>query len=285
MWPMKTTTAVLCAAMVLAGCQREATGQVAAVVNGYEVTLQEVNAEIAGANVPEDADREAVQQAALQRIIERRLMAQVAQDDGIDESQEYLLRERQLKDALLAQMLAQKVERAMPVPSQADIDRYISENAGMFGERTIYNIDRIQFPLPEDYTKLNALRDDHSMEAAANTLDRLNIRYTRQPAQMDALALGPDRLKLVQSLPDGEPFVVSENGVVTVGVITGATKQPISSEDARPLAVRALRNAQLRKTIKERLDAAKATAEIDYQSGFAPSTAEKKAAGTAAPAK
>ena len=70
-------------AVLLGGCQKEATGQVAAVVNGEEITLQEINAELAQLQVPEGVDRAQVQQAALQRIVDRRLLAQAAKEDGL----------------------------------------------------------------------------------------------------------------------------------------------------------------------------------------------------------
>jgi hypothetical protein len=44
----------------LSACDREATGQVAAVVNDEEITLQEINAEIAALQIPETADKKAV---------------------------------------------------------------------------------------------------------------------------------------------------------------------------------------------------------------------------------
>jgi peptidyl-prolyl cis-trans isomerase C len=43
----------------LSACNREATGQVAAVVNDDEITLQEVNAEIAALQIPDSADKTA----------------------------------------------------------------------------------------------------------------------------------------------------------------------------------------------------------------------------------
>ena len=70
-------------------------------VDGEEITLQEINAELATAQVPQGADKKAIQTAALQRIVERRLMAGVAKDDGLDKQPEYLLRRRQLEDLLL----------------------------------------------------------------------------------------------------------------------------------------------------------------------------------------
>ena len=80
----------------LAACDKEPTGQVAAVVNGDEITLQEINAELGNAPIPEGVDKKAVQQAALQRILDRRLLAQSAREEDLDKSPEYMLRERQV---------------------------------------------------------------------------------------------------------------------------------------------------------------------------------------------
>ena len=78
--------ALVCLAL-LAACEKKATGQVAAVVNGEEITLQEINTELEALSPSQqDAkDKKKLQQAALQRIVERRLLAQAARDDGLDE--------------------------------------------------------------------------------------------------------------------------------------------------------------------------------------------------------
>lgn len=265
---------LLAACTVISGCAKEATGQVAAVVNGEEVTLQEINAELGAANIPEGADKEAAQQAALQRIVERRLLAQAAEEEGLNQTPEFLLRQRQLEDALLVQLLSQRTERSTQVPDQAAIDRYIAQNDAMFGDRTIFTLDRIQFPVPSDMSRLQVLEDDHSMEEVAATLNRLNIRFSRGPAQMDSLQLGAERLERVRSLPDGEPFVLPENGMITVAVITDATSRPITGEQARPLALRAMRSERVTEALQQRLQTAKAQAEIEYQEGFAPPSAD-----------
>ena len=99
------------AALILAGCDKEPEGQVAAVVNGDEITLQEINAEIASANVPAGTDAKQLQRQALNRIVERRLLAQSAREDGLDKTPEYLIRSRQVDDALLVQLLGQRAEK------------------------------------------------------------------------------------------------------------------------------------------------------------------------------
>lgn len=266
------------AALALAGCGKEATGQVAAIVNGEEITLQEINAELGSKPIPEGVDKKMIQQAALQRIVERRLLAQAARDDELDKTSDYLLRERQLRDALLVQMMGQRAERALKVPGQQEIDKFIADNPLMFANRTILTIDRIQFALPSRPDQIKALENDHSMDAVAARLRQMGIEFRRDNPQIDAAVLGPQRLQQIKALPEGEPFVIPENGVATVGVITGERAEPVSPENARPQAVQALRNKQLAETIQERLKQSRAAAEISYQPGFAPPV-DKAAAG------
>jgi hypothetical protein len=64
--------------------------------------------------------------------------------------------------------------------------------------------------------------------------------------------------------------MLPERGVVTVGVITGETKQPITGDQATPLAVQAMRNKSVMDALQQRLKAARADAKIQYQNGFAP---------------
>ena len=262
--------ALLASTALLAACDREATGQVAAVVNGEEITLQEINAELSGANIPQGADQKRIQQAALQRIIERRLLAQTAKEEGVDQSPEYLIRKRQLEEALLVQMLRQRQERAAAVPDQRAIDKYVQDNPGIFAGRTVYTLDRIQFPLPADISSLRALEDDKSMAEVAATLDSLGIRFERGPAQMDTARLGQQQLAQIQRLPPGEPFITPEGGLVTVAVITNTNAQPITAQNARPVALDAMRNESINKALQAQLEQAKRTAEIEYQDGFAP---------------
>ena len=259
----------LCA-VLLTGCQKEATGQVAAVVNGEEVTFPEINAELARANVPASLDKKEVQNAALQKIIERRLLADSARDEGLDKSQEFIIRKRQLEDALLVQLLGEKLGRTTSVPKDREIDEFMKKNPGIFANRTIYQVDRIQFPAPKDPSILKSFADDHSMDAVAARLKSMNIEFDRQTAQMDSARVGEERLKQITGLPQGEPFIVQEGPVVTVGVITGQRQVPVSGAEAKPLAAQAIRNKSLSDSLRQRLEAQKAKAKIEYGDGFAP---------------
>lgn len=272
---------VVCMAMVLAGCDKEPEGQVAAVVNGDEITLQEVNAEIGNANVPAGTDSKEVQRAALQRIVERRLLAQSAKEEGLDKTPEYLIRSRQIDDALLVQLLGQRAEKSFQVPDQQALNKYMAENPSMFAGRKMYVVDRIQFGLPADVSQLKSLESAHSMEEVAAKLNGLGIKFERGAAKMDSAQLGQQRMDQILALPDGEPFVIPENGMVTVAVITGESPLAGSSAEMNAIATQALRQKAMSTTLEERLKQARAKGEIKYQPDFAPKTASKLGADAA----
>jgi EpsD family peptidyl-prolyl cis-trans isomerase len=256
--------------VLVGGCNQEATGQVAAVVNGEEITLQELNAELESLPIPEGGDRKVLQQAALQRVLERRLLAQEAREDGLDQSPEFLIRRRQLEDNLLVQLMARTAERGSEVPSQRAIDTYMSSNPALFANRTVYTLDRIQFPVPSNASQLRALESAGTMDEVATQLRAMGIEFTRAPSRMDSAQVGQQLLERIRALPPGEPFIIPEGGGVTVAVITGEAKQPISGDQARPLAIQAMRNTKVMESLQQRLKTARAEAEIEYQTGFAP---------------
>lgn len=272
---------LVCMSIVLAGCEKKPEGQVAAVVNGDEITLKEINAELGGANIPPGADTKEIQRSALQRIVERRLLAQSASEDGLDTSPEYLIRSRQINDALLVQLLGQRAEKSFQVPDQKTIDKFMADNPSMFGGRKMYVVDRIQFALPSDMKQLKILESAHSMAEVADKLNSLGIRFERGAAKMDSAQLGQQRLDQILALPDGEPFVIPENGMVTVAVITGESPIVGNPTEMAQIATQALRRQALAKSLEDRLKQARAKGEIKYQPDFAPKNA--KAGSTTVP--
>lgn len=258
-----------------AGCQRSATGQVVAVVNGDEITLQEVNAELEGVQIPQNADRKLVQQQAVQRIVERRLIAASARNEGIDKEQDYLIGQRKVDDNLLVQIMGDRAAKTFRIPDKATIDRFMAERPAIFGKRTIYTIDRVQFPFPSDVNQLKKLEGDHTMEAAMAKLDSMGIKYLRNTTQMDTARLPDPLLKAIMKVPPGEPFAVPDGGMISLGVITGSAPAPLNEDQARPIAVQMMRQKAVNESLQQRLKTEQAAAKIEYQPGFAPTKPAK----------
>ena len=264
---------VAAGALVLSGCEKVAEGQVAAVVNGEEITLQEINATLAQANAPEGVDKKVLQQRALQQIVDRRLLAQAARESGIDQDPAYLIRERQLSEALLVQMYAQKAGTTLKVPDQAAINDYTEKHPFAFANRTVYAVDQLVFPAPENLEDLQALESAQTLDQVGATLTEMGIPFQSKSAQMDSAQVPPAMMAQIVSLSPGEPFVIPTGATVTASVIKAQQKVPFNADQSGPVAVKAIRNEEMAKIMKQRLDDAKAKAEITYQSGFEPQKA------------
>ena len=268
---------ICAAAIVLHGCDKEPTGQVVAVVNGEEITQQELNAEIAELPNPPAGDKKAVQRQMLQQIINRRLMAQVAKEDGLDRDPLYIIRERRLKEELLVSMYGKKTADTVRVPEAAAVKKFIADNPGRFGQRTAYMVDQISFDMPSDQKILKDLQAARSLADVEATLKQKAITYQKGKNSIDSGVVPAAVMKQILALPDGEPFIIPAQGKVIVSVIVGQQPVPVSEQDAGPMAAQVMRAENLGTVLKKRVDEARAKANITYQAGLEPPAAKAPA--------
>ncbi len=266
---------VLTASLMLSSCSKDATGQVAAVVNGDEITLQEVNAELASVGVPDAAQKEKARAGIVQRLVDKRLLEQQAKAAGIDRDPEFLMRQRQLNQALVLEFYAKRAQDTIRVPDKATIDKFIADNPTNFAGRTIYTVEQIRFAPPEDPAIMNRMKDLHSLDAVTQFLDGQGVKYARATNKIDSAQVPVAMMKQVTSLPAGEPFVIPTPQGVVASVIINKEAAPLPAEQAQPLAVQMMRNQALDGMMQQRLKDARSKAKIDYQSGFAPPAAPK----------
>lgn len=268
--------------LATAGCQKKAEGQVVAVVNGEEITLNELNNELGDLNLPPNVDKEKVRNLVLKRIVDRRLLVQAAKQAGLDRDPQFINQERRMREQLLVRMYGKKALDTIPVPSNTQIDQFISKHPAMFNDRVRYNLNQIAFKMPSDPKSLAQLQPEHSLDAVAQKLTQMGIKFQRGTATLDSATVPPDALKHLQALPPGEPFIVPNGDQVVVSSIVGDTPIQLKPDQSRPIAVQAMRSDELNKIGEQRLQESLAKAKISYQKGFAPPADADKAAKEAA---
>ena len=239
-----------------------------AVVNGDEITRQEVNEELKGA--PHGVDQAAVQQAAVQALVQRRLLAAAARDDGVAKDPAFLVQRKQLEDRLLVQFLAQRAARTMARPDVGEVNAYVAANPGAFADRVMWTINRVQFAQPKDPGVVKAMEADHTIDAVVARLRAAGIAFTRDVAQLDSAIVTQDVFARIAALPPGEPFVRVQNGVVSVGSVQASQPAPLTGDAARAAAAERLAAQRVNARLESRLKTLTASAKIQYQSGFGP---------------
>jgi peptidyl-prolyl cis-trans isomerase C len=275
-WVMKKRIVlVLSMACVLSACDRKAEGQTVAVVNKEEITSAELNAEL-GNNQSAGTATQDSRAAALQRIIDRRLLAEQARTDGIDKSPEFLNQQRRMTEELLINMLLTRQANTAQMPTADEVNRFEAAHPEVFANHEIWTLQQIIFPSSQD-PGLNAkIAAAKTLDQVAQVLTAANVQFTRNERKVDTSIFPTNIYNQVVKIKDSEPFIVPGPNKVAASVVTAREPAPIPADQARTLALNGIKREKMQQTVEDRLKSLRASAKIEYQQGFAPPKAAAK---------
>ena len=257
-------------ALIASGCDRKAEGQTVAVINGEEITANELNAELANANVPPDADKKLVTARVLQTMIDRRLLAQQAREENLDKSPEFLSRQRRLTEDLLIGMLAQRQMNTAQLPAANEISQFQASRPQMFAQREFWNLEQLQYPTPADARVQQRIAATKTLEQLATVLTQAGVNFQRSRNRIDTAVIPTDMYRKIIALPQGEPFIVPAGARSIASVVVGKEPAPLAGAEARPIAVAAMRRENGAKFMEDRVKSLRQAAKIEYKEGYGP---------------
>lgn len=257
--------ALIAGALSLAACQKAPKGQTVAIVNGDEITVSQLAAELQDVPVPDYVDRKQLSKLILQGVIDRHLQVTEARKQGLDKSDRYKALLKRNQEELLAAMLGHKVAQQVPLPVEREIQNYITENPLQFAKRQRYTMNQLSFVPPRDRAKLSILADVHSLEAADAALKSIGITATRGQSTLDSGLTDRDVATQIDRAPPGEPILLPQGDRLAVGVITARTPIAMSADASNLAAARAIRAATLLRESQAQIAAARDKAKITYE--------------------
>lgn len=249
-------------------------GQVIATVDGKDITIHELNAELQGIQMPTGEARKIIEQNALQQIINRRILSDIARERGLDKTPAYLLQERRADDQILVDMLQRSIASTIPQPTKSEAQKFMDDNPEMFAQRKIFTVDQIQFELPADEAKLKAFQPLKTMEEVQAKLDADHLQYKRAPGQMDALRMPPQLLQQILKLPAGEVFIIPVPGrpILVANKIVETKVVPFTGDQALAAAMQQVQMRKLNDLANKELEGKVKAARdaVKYQPGYGP---------------
>jgi EpsD family peptidyl-prolyl cis-trans isomerase len=257
-------------ALLASACNKKAEGQTVAVVNGEEITAAELNAELGSAKLPEGADKNQIRARILQTMIDRRLLAQQAKTDGLDKTPEYLNRQRKMTEDVLISMLAARQIDTAQLPANSEIERFQASHPWMFAQREQWNLEQLRFALPANAAVKAKLNQAKSLDELSKALTDSGITFNRQKNRLDTAVIPQSIYGQLATLRAGEPFIIPVGGQAVASVIVSREPTALTGEQAKPIAVAAMRREQAAKLMQNRLSALRQTAKIEYKEGYAP---------------
>ena len=258
--------------------------QVAARVNGTELTVHQINYALQRIpNLDKDQSRAASLQV-VRNMVDQELLVQKAVEDKLDRDPTVV----QSLDAARRQILAEAyMSRKLGTPaepSDAEVLDYFNKHPELFSNRKVYRLQEISIKAPKD--KHDAIR---AQMGASKTLNDFGawLKAENLPAKAAQGVKPAEQLPLeilprLAQMSDGQAMVVNSPDGLLVIVVAGSQAQPVTLEQAKPAIVRVLQTQGRQKAAKAELDALKVAAKIEYAGEFA--DAGKKVAAAAAPA-
>jgi EpsD family peptidyl-prolyl cis-trans isomerase len=274
----------------LAGCKipglhghAAPTGQVVATVNGQEVTVRDIAAELGPFSTPDPKVRKAAETAALENIVSRKIIAQDAVAQGLDKTPDFALLKQRAIDNLLAQLLEKKLAAQVPVPTKEDADAFVVAHPNMFSQRKIFVVDQLRMARPTDPAVLKPLQPLKTLAEVEAQLDKDHIAYQKGVGSLDALAVDPNLIDQIVKLPAGEIFIVPSNGELLVNQIRDTQTAPVTGDQASQFALNYLRRQRTQDTVRRQMSAlvGKGLAQVSFNKDYAPA----KLPGASQPAK
>jgi EpsD family peptidyl-prolyl cis-trans isomerase len=264
------------ALLVLTGCSPEssaAAGPVAATVDGQEITVAALKAEMSAADLI-NANDPKVQRAALQRLIIRRLLAKDAQEQKLDQTPDAKVLRAAAAETVDANISQRAVLAKIVPPTRAEAEAYVRAHPEMFAQRTVYLLDQFQMAQNPDAALGKALEPANSLEQVEAILKARNINFQRRVQEVDSLRLGPQVSAQVAKLPPGGLFVLPGPAGAVINRVTASKPEPLVGERAATIATQVLLEDRRREAIAKHVGALITAnkGKITYGEGFSPSS-------------
>lgn len=216
-------------------------------------------------------------QAALQRIIDRKLLAKAALAGKLDQAKTFAIETRRAQESAQATALARQLSAQRPPPSPEQVNKFIADNPQAFRDRKILVIEQIRMKKPAQPLKDAADHEVNTLAEIQAAAERGRLTYRRTVNVIDSAETDPEILDHLKSFAPHAMFEVVDGEYLTVNEVLAIHPAPLSGAGATEAATSALRaqsaDEALQAKIRSLRDAAKK--DIRYTAGYEPAEKPK----------
>ncbi len=265
----------LALSLALAGCgdkkADKAVTQVVAKVNKDEITVHQLNGELASlGNLNPEQSKQASRQV-LKSLVDQQLLMQQALEDKLDRDPQLMQNLEAMRRKLLAQAYVQKLTANVPTPTEAQISEYYGKHPELFAERRIYRLQEINVQVtPANVETVKAqLAQSKNLNDFIQWLKAQNIPARAGQSTKTAEQLPLELLPRLHQMKNGQALTLGGPGALNIVVVADSQTQSMSQEQAKPVIERFLTNAKKREMAEASLKSLREKAKIEYLGDYA----------------
>ncbi len=276
----------LIAAAVLTACggeggEKKTATQVAAKVNGGEVSVHQINQIMQRTNVANPEQAKAASRQVLERLIDQELLVQQAVEKRLDRDPRTLQSVEAARREILARAYLEQVSSAAVKPTDAEIKDYYGKHPELFAERRVFNLRELAIAAGPDFVpKLEQfMSQPRNLQQVAEWLRSENVRFTANAVTKPAEQLPLEMVKRVHQIKDGQIGVLGAPGGILVIEVAASRSVPVDEAAAKPVIEQFLLNQRKGELAQAEVKKLREGGKIEYVGEFT-----APAASAAAPA-
>ena len=269
----------------LAGCGDDKAGakaavtQVAAKVNGAEISVHQINGLLAKATGVTNENAPRARKEILDRLVDQQLAVEQALAKKLDRNPDVLLNIEAARREILARSYVEQIAAAQPRSTDEEIKRYYDEHPDLFSKRRVYNIQELD--IPKNAGSLGELKDyvssGKSLEEIAAWLKSKNIPARGNAGTRAAEQLPIELLPQLAKIKDGQTALIEGPQMLYVMRVLASQSGPIDEATAKPRIQQFLQNQRNGKAVGEEMKKLKEAAKIEFVGDFATAAAPASA--------
>ena len=261
---------VLLSACSEAGSKKPLT-QVAAKVDGAEISIHQINAVLSRAQEVPAADAAQLRKEVLDKLIDQQVIYAQALEKKLDRDPRVMLLIDTARREILARAYMDMLLATPDKISSADVHQYYVENPSLFSGRKIYTLQEVVFPANPavlgPLKEMIAAGDD--IRAIGKFLVGKDIEFKSVSGVRAAEQIPLDVLPRLAVVPEGKTELIESAKRYHVFHVVSSQLAAIDETDARPHIEVFLANQQGQRLAAQELKRLKGKTHIEYLGDFA----------------
>jgi EpsD family peptidyl-prolyl cis-trans isomerase len=274
----------------LGGCNKDegqkAATQVAAKVNGAEITVTQVNGILSHANGVTADNAPAAKREILDKLIDQQLTVEQAMDKKLDRAPNVMQAIEAAKREILSRAYLEQVAAAQPKPTADEVKKFYTDHPELFSQRRLYNLQELAVAATgaaaEEIKQM--ANSGKSMQDIAVALKAKNIQFRANAGPSAAEQLPIEVLPKFHALKDGDTAVIQGPQALLVVHLVASQSQPIDETAALPRIEQFIANQRNAEAVTKEMKSLREKAKIEKRGEFAAATPAPAAAAPATPA-
>ncbi|MHB1176410.1 MAG: EpsD family peptidyl-prolyl cis-trans isomerase [Sulfuriferula sp.] len=268
--------AVTLVPVFLAGCgnqsdHKDKDTQVAAKVNGDEITVHQINQVLSHA--PNLKPEQAKQAAAdvLHGLVDQQLLIEQAKKDKLDRNPQVVAAYESAHAQILTQAYLDQELSKLPQPTDHEIKDYYTQHPELFANRRLYRFQELTIDgsggrVPEIRKEIGLTKQ---IDAFVEWLKAEKIPFNINNGIKKAEEVPLNLLPRLSKMQDGQAMVTVNGSSVLIVQLVASQQQPMAIEAAKPVIAAYLANSKRRDATTAMLKKLHDKAKIEYVGTFA----------------